>query len=111
MPKPARRKQIDIVQLKLRIREELRRKLEREAAKKGHSLNTEMVERLEASFAVESQVRDQKELLTAVSAETDRAVLEVNNIWIRQFVEQQEESPTMKQLRELMQRLVKEGKL
>jgi hypothetical protein len=44
------RKTTDIVQLKLRLREELRRLLEREAKKRDHSLNTEIVDRLEESF-------------------------------------------------------------
>jgi hypothetical protein len=57
------RKPTDIVQLKLRIREELRRKLERAAAKKEHSLNTEMVERLDRSFDLEVQASDREEIL------------------------------------------------
>jgi len=68
MSKVPARKQTDIVQLKLRIREELRNKLERAAAKKKHSLNTEMMERLEASFTLETQVHDQKELLAILEA-------------------------------------------
>jgi hypothetical protein len=44
------RKPTDSAQLKLRLREELRKRLEREAKKADHSLNTEMVRRLEQSF-------------------------------------------------------------
>jgi len=44
------RKPTAIVTLTLRLREDLRRKIEREAAKREHSLNIEIVERLEASF-------------------------------------------------------------
>jgi hypothetical protein len=58
-----RRKPTDIVQLKLRLREDLRRKLEREAARKKHSLNTEMVERLNESFS-----RDAAEVVTEAMA-------------------------------------------
>ncbi len=39
-----------MVQLKLRFKEELRRRLEPEARKRDHSLNSEIIERLEASF-------------------------------------------------------------
>ena len=38
------------VQLKLRLREDLRRRIEQEAKKAGHSLNQEMVQRLKQSF-------------------------------------------------------------
>ena len=46
----AKRKKTATVQLKLRIREELRRKLEREAKGRKASLNSEMARRLESSF-------------------------------------------------------------
>ena len=46
----AKRKKTATVQLKLRIREELRRKLEREAKGRKVSLNSEMARRLESSF-------------------------------------------------------------
>jgi hypothetical protein len=46
----ARRKKTATVQLKLRFREELRRKLEREARAREVSLNNEIVRRLEGSF-------------------------------------------------------------
>jgi len=45
------RKRTDTAQLKLRLPETLRRQIEREARKNDHSLNTEMVRRLEQSFA------------------------------------------------------------
>jgi hypothetical protein len=48
------------------MREEFRRKLERAAEKKDHSLNTEMIERLEASFGDESKARDQAEMIEAL---------------------------------------------
>jgi hypothetical protein len=46
----ARRKKTATVQLKLRFREELRRKLERQAKGREVSLNNEIVRRLESSF-------------------------------------------------------------
>lgn len=53
------RKPTDIANFTLRLREDLRRKLEKEATRKDHSLNSEIVERLEQSFL-------QQELLKAV---------------------------------------------
>src|SRR5262249_3622208 len=49
------RKPTEYVQFKLRIREALRRKLERAAEKKAISTNAEAVERLEESFAEEER--------------------------------------------------------
>jgi Arc-like DNA binding domain len=46
----AKRKKTSTVQLKLRLREGLRQKLERQARTRNVSLNSEMVERLENSF-------------------------------------------------------------
>jgi Arc-like DNA binding domain len=40
------------VQLKVRLLEELRRRLEREAARNGRSMNLEIVERLQRSFQI-----------------------------------------------------------
>jgi hypothetical protein len=45
------KKSTAIVPTMLRIREELRKRLEREAKKRDHSLNAEMAERLEKSFS------------------------------------------------------------
>lgn len=45
------KKSTAIVPTMLRIREDLRKRLEREAKKRDHSLNAEMAERLEKSFA------------------------------------------------------------
>jgi hypothetical protein len=47
------RKPTEFVQFKLRIREGLRRKIERAAEKKAHSANTEAVERIEQTFEEE----------------------------------------------------------
>jgi hypothetical protein len=49
------KKSTEIVPTMLRIREDLRKRLEREAKKKDHSLNAEMVERLEQSFVDDAQ--------------------------------------------------------
>jgi hypothetical protein len=45
------KKSTAIVPTMLRMREDLRKRLEREAKKRDHSLNSEMVERLEKSFS------------------------------------------------------------
>lgn len=55
MPAP-KRKQTAVVQLKVRMREPLRAKLESAAAKKGTSINSEVVDRLESSFRVDDQL-------------------------------------------------------
>jgi len=47
------RKPTDEVQLKLRFPEALRRKLERAADHEGRSMNTEIIRRLERTFAVD----------------------------------------------------------
>jgi hypothetical protein len=49
------KKSTEIVPTMLRIREDLRKRLEREAKKKDHSLNAEMVDRLEQSFVDDEQ--------------------------------------------------------
>ena len=49
------KKSTEIVPTMLRIREDLRKRLEREAKKRDHSLNAEMVERLEQSFVDQAQ--------------------------------------------------------
>jgi metal-responsive CopG/Arc/MetJ family transcriptional regulator len=46
-----RRRALDeIVQIGVRLEEQLRRRLERVAAQRGHSMNAEIVERLQRSF-------------------------------------------------------------
>jgi hypothetical protein len=57
------RKSTDYVQFKLRIRESLRRKIERAAEKKAISANAEAVERIEKTFAEEErQLAFEKEM-------------------------------------------------
>jgi hypothetical protein len=48
------RKPTDMVQLKLRFSEALRRRLERAAARNNRSMNTEIIHRLQGSFAFEA---------------------------------------------------------
>jgi len=67
------RKPTDYVQFKLRIRESLRRKIEREAEKKKISANAEAVERLQATF--DPQQRDTKILDMMVENQDDGAIL------------------------------------
>jgi hypothetical protein len=49
------KKSTAIVPTMLRMREDLRKRLDREAKKREHSLNAEMVERLEQSFVDDEQ--------------------------------------------------------
>jgi hypothetical protein len=62
-----------IVQVKVRMREDLRRKLESEATKHGQTMNAEILERLERSFGweetVETTATNVKELLKIVKRE------------------------------------------
>jgi hypothetical protein len=55
MKKSRGRKPTDIVQLKLRLREDVRRRLEREATRTKRSLNAEMAYRLELSLGIDLQ--------------------------------------------------------
>ena len=45
------RRKTEIVQVNLRLREDLRRRLAKEAEKSGYSFNQELVRRLEQSFS------------------------------------------------------------
>jgi|SRR5579872_1625631 len=65
------RKPSDIVQPNLRIREDLRRRLEREAKKRGVSLNNEMTYRLDRSFEQDA-MRSNEEISE-----------DMKNIWAR----------------------------
>jgi hypothetical protein len=58
------RKPTAIVQLKVRMREDLRRRLEREAERREDSLNNEIVRRLESSFKRDAD----QDLVSAVRA-------------------------------------------
>lgn len=62
------RKLSDTVKLNLRFSEELRRRLERAAAKNNQSLNSEIVARLDGSFRFENLEAFTERLLEAVAA-------------------------------------------
>jgi hypothetical protein len=53
----------DYVQFKLRIRQSLVKRLQKEALKKDRSANNEAVERLEQSFAADEKTRRDSEIL------------------------------------------------
>jgi Arc-like DNA binding domain len=57
------KKPVEHVQFKLRVQQSLLKRLQKESAKKGHSANSEAVERLEQSFGKDTR------------AERDRAVI------------------------------------
>lgn len=65
------RKPTDYVQFKLRIRESLRRKIERAAEKKAISANAEAVERIERTFEEEERWEEQYKELEAHREEID----------------------------------------
>jgi hypothetical protein len=66
------RKKTDVVQLsKIRMREELRSKLARVAEKKGTTLNAEIVDRLEQSFADEAKELRDSAILDFILAKND----------------------------------------
>ena len=68
------RKQSELVGLRVRFREPLRKKLEVAAAKRGVSLNTELVDRLERSFSAEAVEQ-------VVSSKLDRALDSIWTVW------------------------------
>jgi hypothetical protein len=68
------RRPTDLVKLNLRFPEALRRRLEREAEKSNHSLNSEIVQRLYGSF---DSSRDQTEMVArALLRDLDEGVVE-----------------------------------
>jgi uncharacterized membrane protein YccC len=74
------RKSTDIVAFTLRLREDLRRKLERAADKAERSLNIEIVERLEASFTAEERARDQKQMMAKLDETAARLQSNFDNL-------------------------------
>jgi hypothetical protein len=58
------RKPTEYVQFKLRIREGLRRNIEREAKKKAQSANNEAVDRLEKSFEIDDRITQLRDVWT-----------------------------------------------
>jgi Arc-like DNA binding domain len=70
------RKPTEIVHLKLRFEEKLRRRLERAAESKGHSMNTEIIERLEHSF----QAKSIEDVVKAAMAEEIKGLRQMNKL-------------------------------
>jgi hypothetical protein len=68
------RKPTEVVTLSLRVREELRRRLEAEAKKRRHSLNAEIVRRLASSFIQADQIEEHRRLVDT-AAKTVAAAL------------------------------------
>ena len=64
------RKPSDTVQLKLRFPEKLRLRIEAAAARNEHSMNAEIVQRLEQSFAKEDQAGLMQRVATAAATAT-----------------------------------------
>jgi hypothetical protein len=60
------RKLTEMVQLKLRFDERLRRRLEQEARKRGRSMNTEIIHRLERSFEWDAWREERLTLIMAL---------------------------------------------
>jgi hypothetical protein len=77
------RKPTEIVTLSLRVREELRRRLEAEAKKRRHSLNAEISRRLVSSFAQADQIEEHRRLVdtaarTVAAALGDAVLVKLN---------------------------------
>src|SRR5262249_43963773 len=64
------RKTTDIVSLNLRLIKELRHKHQREHATKKHSLNTEIVERLQASLAAQADSNLVERIIKALAQQS-----------------------------------------
>jgi hypothetical protein len=68
---PTKKKATATIATMLRMREELRRRIEREAKKNERSLNTEMVMRLERSFAKDDEELSASKVLNTVLEHSD----------------------------------------
>jgi hypothetical protein len=66
---PVARKPTDTVKLQLRLQENLRRRLERVAARNNRSMNTEIIHRLEESVQREAEERELIPLIRAALAQ------------------------------------------
>lgn len=88
------RKLTDIVQVNLRMRESLRRSLEKAAADANNSLNAEMVERLDKSF----QNEDLRPLLHALHAKQARQGRVIIGFISDEFRKRGLDEPTAKEL-------------
>jgi hypothetical protein len=89
------RKPTEIVNFTLRLREDLRKRLERAADKAERSLNIEIVERLEASFAADDKARDQKQMMAKLDEIEDRVTEQIAKInyaeWFQEFMRRAKE--------------------
>jgi hypothetical protein len=83
---PQRRK-TEIVQVNLRLREELRQRLSREAEKSGRSFNQELVHRLEESFRVESLEKVMERGMVEVTTATEGAVGKMLEMYLKDLTE------------------------
>ena len=82
-----RRKLTDQVQLKLRFDEKLRRKLEKAAEKNDHSMNAEIVNRLERSLQDQEMLTEIRNALAAMQ----QAMSETQDKQYERFLEQWKE--------------------
>jgi hypothetical protein len=74
------RKRTDVVKLQLRLLEGLRRRLEQAAADNKHSMNTEIIERLEASFRHQDQAADRAAVAAAAAGDAVKNFLAFTKI-------------------------------
>jgi hypothetical protein len=75
------RKRTDVVKLQLRLLEGLRRRLEHVAADNKHSMNTEIIERLEASFRHQDQEADRAAVAAAAASNTVENIFKNPDVW------------------------------
>jgi hypothetical protein len=74
------KKATEFIQFKLRIREGLRRQIEREAKKNGRSVNSEAVARLEQSFAQQETADLIKDTARATALDTFHLLLKSDQV-------------------------------
>jgi hypothetical protein len=86
------RKPTDMVQLKLRFPEALRRRLEREAKRHGHSLNTEIVMILEGAFRESDAIQERAKAIAEALGD------EIVGTFVDRIIKQASEDMFAKQL-------------
>jgi hypothetical protein len=86
MAKKARKKPTDPVQFPLRMLESLGGRLEASALKKGHSVNSEIIHRLELTFTRELQEFEQAE---AIRASLGDQMNEAFAVLMRKWIEEE----------------------
>ena len=79
------RKPTDTVHLKLRLEERLRRRLEKAAELHLFSMNREIIERLERSFADEDQATQFDELRRAITAQVNKLTQQFTELGEKDF--------------------------